>query len=59
MSYEHPVYTLDALRARDELLAPDGTRRTHFAGAYLGAGFHEDGLRSGYDAAARGRSAAA
>ena len=53
MSYEHPVYTLDAVRARDELLAVDGERRTHYAGAYLGAGFHEDGLRSGYDAAAR------
>ena len=53
MSYEHPVYTLDAVRARDELLAADGERRTHYAGAYLGAGFHEDGLRSGYEAAAR------
>ena len=37
MSYEHPVYTLDAVRARDELLAADGERRTHYAGAYLGA----------------------
>jgi uncharacterized protein len=58
-TYEHPIYTLDALRARDELMALDGTRRTHFAGAYLGAGFHEDGLHSGYDAAARVTAAAA
>ena len=57
-TYEHPIYTLDALRARDALLALDGARRTHFAGAYLGAGFHEDGLRSGFDAAARVRAAA-
>lgn len=57
-TYEHPIYTLDALRARDELMALDGSRRTHFAGAYLGAGFHEDGLRSGYEAAARVRAAA-
>jgi predicted NAD/FAD-binding protein len=57
-TYEHPIYTLDAMRARDELLALDGTRRTHFAGAYLGAGFHEDGLRSGYEAAARASAAA-
>jgi predicted NAD/FAD-binding protein len=57
-TYEHPIYTLDAVRARGELLALDGTRRTHFAGAYLGAGFHEDGLRSGYEAAARVREAA-
>jgi uncharacterized protein len=52
-SYEHPIYTLDALRARDELMAVDGERNTHYAGAYLGSGFHEDGLRSGYEAAAR------
>jgi predicted NAD/FAD-binding protein len=51
--YEHPIYTLDALRARDELMAVDGERNTHDAGAYLGSGFHEDGLRSGYEAAAR------
>ncbi|MEO9177224.1 MAG: FAD-dependent oxidoreductase, partial [Gaiellales bacterium] len=52
-SYEHPIYTLDTLRARDELIALDGQRHTHYAGAYLGSGFHEDGLRSGYEAAAR------
>ncbi|HEY1479981.1 MAG TPA: FAD-dependent oxidoreductase [Gaiellales bacterium] len=57
-SYEHPIFTLDALRARHELLARDGQRGTHFAGAYLGAGFHEDGLRSGYEAAARVSAAA-
>jgi predicted NAD/FAD-binding protein len=55
--YEHPIYTLDALRARDELMALDGRRGTHYAGAYLGAGFHEDGLRSGYEAAARASAA--
>jgi predicted NAD/FAD-binding protein len=52
-SYEHPIFTLDALRARDELMALDGRRGTHWAGAYLGAGFHEDGLRAGFEAAAR------
>jgi hypothetical protein len=57
-SYEHPVYTLEGMRARDELLALDGARATHWAGAYLGAGFHEDGLRSGYEAAARASGAA-
>ena len=57
-SYEHPIYTLDTLRARDELMALDGARHTHYAGAYLGAGFHEDGLRSGFEAAARASAAA-
>jgi predicted NAD/FAD-binding protein len=56
-SYEHPVYTLEGMRARDELRALDGRNGTHWAGAYLGAGFHEDGLRSGYEAAARAGAA--
>jgi uncharacterized protein len=51
MSYEHPVYTsesVDALRRLPEL--NDGVLA--FAGAYHGWGFHEDGCRSGVEAAA-------
>jgi uncharacterized protein len=50
MSYEHPVYTPDAVRAQRRLgdLATD---RTVYAGAYHGWGFHEDGCRSGVEAA--------
>ena len=45
-SYEHPLYTVATLRAQSQLprLAAG---RTHFAGAYFGNGFHEDGLASG------------
>ncbi|MFZ0342061.1 MAG: FAD-dependent oxidoreductase [Gaiellaceae bacterium] len=45
-SYEHPLYTLATLRAQSELPLLSGGR-THFAGAYFGNGFHEDGLASG------------
>jgi predicted NAD/FAD-binding protein len=53
MSYEHPVYTLDSVAARERLRPQLGARRTDYAGAYLGWGFHEDGAVSGFAAADR------
>jgi uncharacterized protein len=52
IDYAHPLYTLAALRAQRELPRLQGVRRTWFAGAYHHYGFHEDGLRSGEEAAA-------
>jgi uncharacterized protein len=51
-AYEHPLYTVTSLRAQRELAALSGVRRTYYAGAHLGNGFHEDGLASGVAAAA-------
>jgi predicted NAD/FAD-binding protein len=49
--YEHPIYTVETLAAQRRL--PElTTGRTAFAGAYHGWGFHEDGCRSGAEAAA-------
>jgi uncharacterized protein len=53
MTYEHPVYTLDSVAARERLRAHLGARATDYAGAYLGWGFHEDGAVSGLAAADR------
>jgi predicted NAD/FAD-binding protein len=51
MVYEHPVYTTESVAARAELpLLNDGV--VAYAGAYHGWGFHEDGCRSGVEAAA-------
>ncbi len=50
MDYEHPVYDLPAIEAQKRLSSLS-TPRTVFAGAYHGWGFHEDGCRSGVDAA--------
>jgi predicted NAD/FAD-binding protein len=51
MVYEHPIYTPAALAAQRELPSlNDGV--IAFAGAYHGWGFHEDGCRSGAQAAA-------
>ena len=50
--YAHPRFDRAALDAQRSLPAIQGTRRTWFAGAWCGHGFHEDGLRSGLDVAA-------
>jgi predicted NAD/FAD-binding protein len=46
IEYAHPVYTPQGIRAQARVGEISGTRRTHFAGAYWGWGFHEDGVNS-------------
>jgi predicted NAD/FAD-binding protein len=46
MTYFHPLYTLDAMRAQSRWSEISGQNRTHFCGAYWFYGFHEDGLNS-------------
>jgi len=50
MDYEHPIYTPESVAAQSQLggLATD---QSVYAGAYHGWGFHEDGCRSGVEAA--------
>ncbi|KIF02789.1 amine oxidase, partial [Streptomyces sp. RSD-27] len=50
MTYEHPVYTAESVAAQ-RLLPSLNDRVTVYAGAYHGWGFHEDGCRSGVEAA--------
>ncbi|MFS3128429.1 FAD-dependent oxidoreductase [Nocardioides sp. Bht2] len=50
--YAHPTYTPHSVAARDRRDELD-TARIHFAGAWQGWGFHEDGARSGVEAARR------
>lgn len=52
MSYRHPLYTPACVAARARKPEIQGHRRTWFAGAYWGWGFHEDGVRSACDVAA-------
>ncbi len=50
MDYEHPIFTPESVAAQSHLRSL-ATDRTVYAGAYHGWGFHEDGCRSGVDAA--------
>jgi predicted NAD/FAD-binding protein len=46
MQYAHPVHDHAMVRAQGRWAELQGRRRTWFAGAYWGWGFHEDGIRS-------------
>ena len=52
IDYEHPVFDVAAIQAQQELPSLRGAHRTHYAGAWMGYGFHEDGFQSGLQAAA-------
>ncbi|MDX6262997.1 MAG: uncharacterized protein QOH84_4685 [Kribbellaceae bacterium] len=52
MTYAHPIFTPESVAAAPVLRAAGGPRLA-FAGAHLGWGFHEDGCRSGVEAAER------
>ena len=45
--YSHPVFSLASVDAVKRLETANGSNRTWFAGAWLGNGFHEDGVVSG------------
>jgi predicted NAD/FAD-binding protein len=53
VTFTHPQLDAPALAAQGDLPRLQNTRRTYYAGAHFGFGFHEDGLRAGYAAAAR------
>ncbi|HSL11962.1 MAG TPA: FAD-dependent oxidoreductase [Actinomycetota bacterium] len=57
-TYRHPQFDARSVEAQRRLPSLQGRRRTWFAGAYHGSGFHEDGLRAGLAVAAGLRSPA-
>ncbi len=50
-SYAHPVFDLAAIRAQKTIAQLQGRQHTWYAGAWMGYGFHEDGLKAGLGAA--------
>ncbi len=51
LRYEHPVFTEQTIAAQQRRWDIQGRRRTWYAGAYWGWGFHEDGMRSATEVA--------
>jgi uncharacterized protein len=51
MTYHHPVFSHASVAAQSRKAEIQGRRRTWFAGAYWGWGFHEDGMRSAVEVA--------
>ena len=53
IAYAHPVFDNAAIAAQSALAGLQGRSHVWFCGAWTGYGFHEDGLKSGQDAADR------
>jgi predicted NAD/FAD-binding protein len=51
--YAHPVFDLAAVAAQGRMPALQGGYNRYYAGAWMGYGFHEDGLKAGLAAAAQ------
>ena len=51
--YHHPRYTLDSISAQRRRHEICGVRHTHYCGAYVGYGFHEDGVVSALEVTRR------
>jgi predicted NAD/FAD-binding protein len=49
--YAHPVFDLAAIEAQKHIQGIQGQQHTWYAGAWLGYGFHEDGLKAGLSVA--------
>ncbi len=49
--YAHPVFDLAAIEAQKRMEQLQGQQHTWFAGAWMGYGFHEDGLKAGLSVA--------
>jgi len=45
-TYDHPLFTVDAVQAQARWAEISGLRHLHFCGAYWFYGFHEDGFNS-------------
>ncbi len=51
VEFAHPIFDRAAMAAQQQLPSLQGQSATYFCGAYAGYGFHEDGLKSGQEAA--------
>lgn len=52
-AYAHPVFDVVAIKAQRQFAWLQGQQNTYYCGAWIGYGFHEDGLKAGQSAAAQ------
>ncbi|UYO00012.1 MAG: FAD-dependent oxidoreductase [Devosia sp.] len=52
-NYEHPLFDEQSVNMQSELWQIQGQNRLWFAGAWMGYGFHEDGIQAGLEVAER------
>ena len=50
-AYSHPVFDTAAIKAQRQIPWLQGQQNTYYCGAWMGYGFHEDGLKAGQLAA--------
>ncbi len=50
-NYSHPIFDYAAIEAQKSLSTIQGNHNTWFVGAWTGYGFHEDGIKSGFNVA--------
>jgi predicted NAD/FAD-binding protein len=46
IAYEHPLFSLDAIKAQKELYKLNENKAVNFCGSYFNYGFHEDAFTS-------------
>ena len=51
--YNHPLFDLDTFKTQKKIKKIQGLNKLWFCGAYLGYGFHEDGIKSGLSVASK------
>ncbi len=49
--YAHPVFDRTAIAAQQQMQTLQGQSNTYYCGAWMGYGFHEDGLKAGLEVA--------
>jgi predicted NAD/FAD-binding protein len=50
VAYTHPIYDGAAIASQSFIKGWNGANHTHYCGAYMGYGFHEDGVLAALDA---------
>ncbi|WP_328517756.1 NAD(P)/FAD-dependent oxidoreductase [Devosia algicola] len=53
IDYEHPLFDAAAISTQSDLWQIQGVQNSWFVGAWMGYGFHEDGLQAGLEVAER------